>query len=268
MFTFTLGRKTDFSYKTNQLIALLSLLVVAIGWMLTGKVSSGIYIGVGVFLTWALSREIDPKHEYSAFLAAAFSFLNLLYYDNVQLLVIVWMLLLMRIVNGITGKELTVFDIFSVLGLTIYLSLNGGNSVYLVIFILAIAFIIKAREKMRAALIASGIGLAFFIVESFFMSYLSFNTINYLDPINIFAIATLSLSFVLFWFLSKAETEDDKGNRLNRFKLLASQIVYSSAVLLLFLFGDTSLNNLIIYLSAIVGVTIYFIGFNILNREK
>ena len=89
--------------------------------MFTGTVLSGVYVGFGFFLTWALVRELDPNHEYSALLAAAFSLLNLLYYENVQLLVVVWVLLLMRIINGITGKELTTFDIFSVLGLTTYL---------------------------------------------------------------------------------------------------------------------------------------------------
>ncbi|OJF94643.1 hypothetical protein [Alkalibacterium sp. 20] len=256
----------NFSYKTNQLIALLAALAAAFGWALIGEISAGLYIGIGVFLTWALSRELDSKHQYSAFIAAAFSLLNLLHYENVQLIIIFWILLLMRMVNGITGKELTVFDIYSVLGFTVYLSFNDENSVYLLIFLLAMTFITKTREKAKVVLIASGIGLAFFIVESFFMNYLSFNNIDYLDPITLFVIATLCLSFMLFWFLSKVETTDDRGKRVNRSRLLASQMLYSATVLLLFFFGDMSLNNLIIYISAILGVAIYFIGFTLSSR--
>lgn len=264
---FTLGRKIDLSYKTNQLIAGLSLVVAAIGWSLTGKISSGIYIGIGVFLTWAVSRELDPKHEYSAFLSAAFSLLNLFYYETIQLLVIVWLLLLMRIINGITGEELTNFDIFSVLGLTIYLSITNGNSIYIMIYVLAMAFTMKVREKTKVALIAGGIGLVIFIVESFFMSYLIVNQIDYFNPLSIGTLAMVFLSVVLFWFLSKDKTKDDRGQTIKRVKLLAGQILYSAAILLLFLFSELSLNNLIIYLAVLVGITIYFIGVKILNRE-
>ena len=44
--------------------------------------------------------------------------MNLFYYEDLQLIVIFWFLLLMRMVSGITGKGLTTFDIFSLLGFT------------------------------------------------------------------------------------------------------------------------------------------------------
>ncbi len=267
-FMFNLGRMVDFNYKTNKIIAIVSIVVAAIGWILTGNVLSGLYIGLGAFLTWALSRELDPKHDYSAFLAVLFSLLNMFYYEDIQLLEIFWILLLMRITSGITGKGLTIFDIFSVLGFTIYLSLNNKNSVYLIVFILAMAFIIKVKEKKRETLIAGGIGLGFFIAESFFMRYLAFNNLDYLNSIGIFAIITLCVSFILFWFLAKDEIIDDLGNGVKRFRIGASQILYSVAVLLLFFLGNISMNNLVIYLSVIVGVMIFFIGFKGLNRKK
>ena len=265
---FTLGRKIDFNYKTNMIILISSLLVASIGWILTGQFLSGIYIGGGVFLTWALSREIDPNHAYSAFLAAGFSLINLFYYESIQLLVIFWILLLMRMVSGITGKELTLFDIFSVLGLTIYMTINNKNSIYLIVFVLAMAFIIKTKEKIVVALIASGIGLGVFIWESFFMKYLPFNNINYLNSISLFTITTLFISFILFLFLSKEESRDDKGNKVKRFRIFTSQSLYSVAILMLFFFGGISTNNLVIYLSVIIGVIIYFIVFKLLNRNS
>lgn len=265
---FTLGRNMDFSYKTNQMIALSSVLTAAIGWMLTRNILSGVYIGFSVFLTWALARELDPKHQYSAFLAAACSLLNLLYYETIQLLVVGWILVLMRIVNGITGKELTTFDIFSVLGLTIYLSLTNGNSIYLMLFVLAMIFSIKAGAKTREAVIASAISIGVIAVDRFFINDLSFNRIDFSNTVTLFLIVVLVFSLIVFWFLSKDEAEDDKGNKVNRSKQLASQILYSATVLLLFFFGGASLNNLIIYLSALLGVTSYFIGAKILNRNR
>ena len=102
--------------------------------------------------------------------------------------------------------------------------------------------------------------MGMFIAESFFMRYLSFNSIDYLNFINMFAITILGISFVFFWFLSKDAIEDDIGNRVNGFRVLASQILYSTALLLLLFLGEISINNLVIYLAAIAGVMIYFIG--------
>lgn len=262
---FTLGRSMDFSYKTNQMIVLASAVVAAIGWWLTGNVLSGVYIGFSVFLTWALVRELDPNHDYAAFLAAAFSLLNLFYYENVQLLVVVWILLLMRILNGITGKALTTFDIFSVWGLTAYLSFDNGNSIYLIIFALAMACSLKMGGKKRAAGIASLISVGVVAVDWFFMNKLSLGSLAYSNAVTLFAVTVVGLSPLLFWFLSKAETKDDKGNSVDRSKLLASQILYSATVLLLFFFGSVTLNNLVIYLSAVLGTLLYFSGNKILK---
>lgn len=257
----------DISYKTNQLIAAIALIVAAIGWSLTGEISSGLCIGAGVFLTWALSRELDPKHGYSAFLAAGLSLINLFYYETIQLLVIVWLLLLMRIINGITGKALTTFDLFSVLGLSLYLSISNENSIYMIIYALAMVFTVKAREKMKEALIAGGIGLIIFIAEIFLMDYLIVSQIDYSNVLNIGILAVLFLSVILFWFLSKDKAEDDKGNRLKRVELLSSQWLYSVAILLLFLFSNISLNNLIIYIAVLLGIAVYFIGITILKKD-
>ena len=265
---FTLGRNPDFKYKTNKLILLMSLIVATIGWISTGNIVSGIYIGAGVFLAWALSREIDPKHDYSAFIAATISLLNLFYYQNFQFLIIFWIILLMRIVNGITGKELTFFDVFSVLGLTIYLSLSNQNSIYLSIYFLAMLFLIKTSKRSNKVLVASGISLGFFLVESLFMSYLSFTNIDFLQPVSIITLLLLSLSLLLFLFLSNDKIEDDKGNRVKKSKIIASQLLYTLTIFLLFLFESIDMNNLVIYLSVISGVSIYFIVFKFLERRQ
>ena len=255
---FTLGRDMDIHYKTNQLITGLLLLTAALGWIVTGSVVSGLYIGGSVFLTWALSREIDPKHDYSAFLAAAFSLLNLFYYENVQLLVIFWLLLLLRMINGITGKRLTAFDVFSTLGLTLYLTYTSENSIYLLPFALAAAFVLRDGEKIKVISAAGGIASALFLAASLFMDYLSVEPVSYLEPVNLFLPATSGLSLMVFWFLSKEGAEDDRGHKVSRSRLLSSQVLYSLTVLLLFFFSDMGLNNLIMYASAVWGVTISF----------
>lgn len=265
---FTLGRKIDLGYKTNKLIVLMTLLAAFIGLIVTRDILSGLSIGAGIFLTWALSRELDPKHEYSAFVAAALSLVNVIYYDSIQFLVILWLLLLLRMTNGISGKKLTAIDFIMVLALTIYLSFNGENSLYFIPFILATALLIRTREKTLLTVTAAVIALVLFIAQTFFMTYLSLNRINYSDPLTIVVITVLFLSLIVFWFISKGEIQDDKGNPVNRTRLLTAQLVFSMSILLLFLFGDIHLNNLIIYLSTITGITLYFALSKLVKKDK
>jgi len=264
---FTLGRKIDLHYKPNLIIVLCVLIVIVIGGLVTGEVLSGIYQGGGVFLTWALSRELDPAHDYSAFIAAALSLFMLLYFEAIHFLIILWLLLLMRAVNGITGKQLTLFDIFAVVGFTVYLSLTNENSIYLLIFTLAMAFIKRTREKTKMVWAAVALGFILFVVQSFFMNPLSFNRIDYLTPLILLVIVSSIFSPIIFLFLSQVETEDDNGNKADRSQVFASQLLYSVAVLLFVFFGDLTFNEQIIYSSAIIGVTLHLIGTTFIENK-
>jgi len=257
---FTLGRKIDLGYKPNLFIVLFSLIVATLGWLVTGEFLSGISLGVGVFLTWALSRELDPAHDYSAFIAAALSLSRLFDFESVQLLVGLWLLLLMRAVSGITGKELTLFDVFTLLAFTVYLSLSKENSIYLLVFVLATVFIIRTSEKTKEVAAAGALGFIFFIGQSFVMNALSVNSTDDFNLLTLLVIVSAGLSLIVFWFLSRIKTEDDQGNRAVQSKVFASQLLYSATMLLFVFFGDMTFNDQIIYLSTVIGVALYFIG--------
>ena len=265
---FTLGRKIDVFYLTNRIIILLAIVVAIIGWLITGEVLLGMYIGGGSFFTWALARELDPKHEFSAFLCVAFSLLNLYYFKSFQLLEIFWIILLMRTVSGITGKAVTFFDIFSVLGMTVYLSISMKNAVYLIPFIIAMVFVKKLNEDGRMPLVASGIAAAAFTVEVIFFKYLSVNLNVFTRKFNILVFALIILSFFSWHLISKEKVKDDLGKIVQRSKVLLSQIVFSVAVLIIYISGEISINNLIIYLSAIAGVFIYWIGYKLFQGSR
>ena len=136
------------------------------------------------------------------------------------------------------------------------------------IFVLAMVCSMKTGAKTREAWIASAISIGIVAVDRFFMNNLSFDRMDYSNAVTLFVIAASGLSLILFWFLSKDETKDDKGNSVNRSKLLAGQILYSATLLFLFIFGGVSLNNLVIYLSAVSGATIYFVGDKFLTRTR
>lgn len=265
---FTLGRMLDFNYRTNKLILSLVLLAAAAAWALTGGFLASFYIGMGVFLTWALSRELDPKHEYSAFAAVLFSLFNLFSYESIQLAVILWIVMLTRMVSGTTGEKLTILDLFLGLSFTVYLSLDNKNGLYLLIFILVLLFIMKVEKRTGKLLVTAGIGLILFIIQGMFIGYFSLSNTDYLSPINLFFITVVCLSFIFFWFFSKEDAKDDKGNKLSRFRLLAGRFFYSIAILLLFFFSGISQNTLTLYLSAILGIASYFIISNYLIKHK
>ena len=265
---FTLGRKVDFNYKTNKIIVIAAAICGVIGWIATGNVRSGLTLGFSVFLTWALGRELDPNHDYSAFIALGLSLLNFVYYENIQLLVIVWLLLLIRLVNGITGKSPTIFDVVSALGFTVFLSMDNANSGYIVVFGLAMLCLIKLQVKPKLALAAGVIGLGLFIGQLFFMNYPVVNPILNINGLRIFASLLLVSSFMLFWFLSKADIKDDLGHPVKRSRILAGQMLFSGAGLILLIFDAVSFNNLVIYLSVILASWIYFLSEQVFKRKR
>lgn len=216
---FTLVRKIDLNYTTNRIIVIISLLVAGTGYLITKDMRSSLYLGGGTFLTWALAREVDPKHEYSAFLCAAISLINIFYYKNIELLIIFWILLLIRIVSAITGKKITIVDVLSVVGLSIFLSISNQNIVYLIPCLLAVISLMIFNGKIKISLA--------------FLSKISTN------------------------FLSVNGVIDDKGNPADVLKIRASQLLFLITILLLFLFSDVGFNNAVIYISVIVGVTLY-----------
>lgn len=264
---FTLGRKIDLRYKPNLIIVLLSLLAVAAGWLFFGEFQSGISLGGGFFLTWALTRELDPAHDYSAYLAAFLSLSVLFDFERIHFLSALWLLLLLRAVNGISGKDLTLFDLVSLFGFTLYLSFNDENSIYFLLFALAMMFIRQRGSKPKEAGIAGILALILFIVQSTWMAGLYFNSFEFLNLFDLLMIAGPLLSLIVFRSLSRTKVEDDKGNSVAQSRIFSSQLLYDAAVLLFFFFSDTTFSDQVLYLSAIAGVVLYFMTLKFKSKQ-
>lgn len=262
---FTLGRKIDVSYKSNRLIALSVVLLTGIGWWVTGEIVSGLILGGTVFLTWALSRELDPPHDYSAFVAAALSLFVLADIESIQFLTPFWLLLLLRTVNGITGKELTLLDVIFMLSLTVYVSFTNENPIYLLLFVLAMFFNRQRGTKNVLFLIAGVFGFILFLAQIFTLHPLTLNSLESLSTLNFILLIVAILTPVLGWFLSQDEMEDDQGNQANRTKVFASQILYGISLLLFVFFTEISFGNQVIYLAVVVGVALYYLALRVLT---
>ena len=254
---FTLGRKVDINHTTNRFILIFSLTVGVIGYFATGAFSSGLSLAGGTFLTWALVREVDPKHEYSAFLSAALSLTNLFYFERMNLLAIVWILLLLRMVSEICGKKLTLLDFLIVFGFSAYLSISNENSIYFIPFIIALSSLIVFKEQSNISYTFLAISVAIFLIESFYFNYLSMADPGVSTMLNVVIISVLILFPFFIRFVRINEVMDDKGNPAHTKKMKLSQMIFPVIVLLLYIFVGIGLNNLIIYLSVITGVTVY-----------
>lgn len=242
-----------------MIIVLLALAGGLSGWALTTEGLLGLYLGTGIFLSWALTREIDPAHPYSAFVAAALSFFTFLTPDTFQAILVFWLLLLIRMVNGITGKQLTLIDLFTTFGFTIFLSLTRENSLYLLVFGLAMVSLIAVGEQSKPAIIAAVIAFLLFVWQSFFINGITFISLSEVDYLTGSLLLLTLLASLLFWRLSKVKCQDDKGNRANSARIFYGQLLFCTTILLFTLAGAMEVNDQIIYLAVIAGVVFYHI---------
>lgn len=124
-----LGRPLDPSYPSNLFIIVATVLSL-IGFGLASYLDAvglleslwaGIRAALAVFLTWALTRELDPDHPASAVLAAIGQIPVIFFYESPGLLLSWWALFIFRVLNRSTGIKAKVPDTILVLGLSLWL---------------------------------------------------------------------------------------------------------------------------------------------------
>ena len=106
-----IGRPIDFSYPTNRAIVALSAAAAASGFLFrlfTGYVWHqsllwGAGAGLTLFLTWALTRELDPDNNLSAFVAAVLAWVGVFMWGLPLFLALFWLLVMVRMLNRSTG---------------------------------------------------------------------------------------------------------------------------------------------------------------------
>lgn len=130
----TIGRALDPDYPTNRLILILTAVGAAAGlgwglfagWTVIEAGLLGARSGLALFLSWALTREMDPDREWAAFAAVGFTGMGLLILGVPDLTVVFWALLLLRVVNHTTGLSATLLDTLGLVGLGAWLSWQGN----------------------------------------------------------------------------------------------------------------------------------------------
>ena len=116
----SLPRPLEPQYPTNAAIALLmsmSALALTVYYLAIRRAPigfslfAGALLGLTVFFSWALAREIDPDHPLSAFAAAGITLLGAFGFATFpDLLAIIFLLIGTRILNRSVGPPATVLD--------------------------------------------------------------------------------------------------------------------------------------------------------------
>lgn len=265
---FTLGRKIDIHYNTNRWILIIMALTSGIGIFTNGDLVTGIKIGVSVFLTWALTREVDPKREYAAFLTAGLALSSLFIAFEVDLMIIFYLLLLLRLVNNITGKLPTTLDLGIVFAIATYLSISMENSTYIFLFILGLFINKELKANKNIYKVFSWLSAGIFIFLTFYFKDYKYNSQTFSNNwIMGLYIISLILYFLFIYMDKDKSVSDDKGTKTDSKKILHGQIGYGISIGILFLFSEVAIGNMIVYLSAILGTAIYWAMSKFLKSE-
>ena len=257
---FTLGRKIDPSYRTNLCVVIASLAISLAGWILFEVFSKGFGLGAGFFLCWALAREIDPLHDVSAFVSAGIFLSFFFLYDAMDFGVLFWLLLLLRMISGICGKNPTPVDILFLYGLTGYLAFSGQNIIYLILLAVAllIAYVRYGKDlKFLYGATVSVLTLSFMAFHGWSLASGSIFE-NLLLSSRLILLISVLLSFSLLYFRKMdGLVPDDKGQPLDGKQFRLASLYYVFALFSLAFFEKITLMTFLNLLSVIAGVVLY-----------
>jgi hypothetical protein len=159
----SLSRVVDPRYSSNRLViagALVAGAVTALANLSGLDTGLGaVSAAVGVFLAWAIARELDPDYPPSAAVAMPISLVLLLAIGPASLLVSMGVLLGVRLVAGTVGAPLRPLDIIGVVGLAAFLGANLIGVVGLAAMIIGV--IVDEPHRKRAIVIAASAATVF-----------------------------------------------------------------------------------------------------------
>jgi len=128
----SIGRQMDLKQPSNVVIILLSVILLAGGFIFQVATGygwqKGIFWGLGisvtVFLAWALSRETEPGNDIASYISSGLVAIIVFYYYPPNFIALIWLMLALRIVNRSTGYKARWHD-------SILITLISGWLVYI-----------------------------------------------------------------------------------------------------------------------------------------
>lgn len=114
-----LPRAVDLSYRSNALIAGISVIMFVIGWMVTQSVNTAFGWLWLPFVAWTIAREIDPDREWQAFIAVGFGIVAAVIWGMPNFSIAVFLMFSVRLMVGSVSQK---FHSTDFLALGIFLS--------------------------------------------------------------------------------------------------------------------------------------------------
>ena len=227
-----IGRTIDPRYPTNLAIIIWSFLVAVVIFAFrlvsgTELVQAGInafVASLSVFYVWALSREIDPDEQLSAFVSVALMTIALFVVEvRFNLIVLFYLMSMSRIINRISGLPAKWSDSIVLLLFTGYVGLWGG---WLCALIGAVAFLLDSLlpNPDRKHIFFAGLALIVMVVALLMQN----QEINLLSPSIDYLILSIGATIIFVPHIIKSRTittrADITGETLNSTRVQATQV--------------------------------------------
>lgn len=268
-----LARPVDLRFRTNRMIAILipvagivAFVVALITDMGLSNALFALFItAFATFLTWALARELDPDHDWSAFVAVALIWLALLFYTDLSLakpipqlglLSLALIVASMRITSRIIGPPSRIGDSVLVL-LGIALALYFDKWVITLIPIAALLLDGIMVNPLRRHLVFSGLAS---VIVVLWLVFRGFPETQGLTSVHTIAVAVISLGYFLTIAATRKITSvpDLDGYILDIRRVRAAMILALAAGLVSVLWnGSAAIVFLLPLWCAMIGVTLY-----------
>ena len=259
-------RVLDPRYPTNLAIIVLSAVAgaAALLYRLTAGMSLfdslvwSVGAGFTVGLTWAISRELDPDHDLSAFVAAALAIAGLVVFSLPGIAIHFWLVVLARIIIRPVGFTARLFDSLALLGLGGWLAWDGN---WIVGVMTAVAFVLDARlsEPLRRQLYFAGVTLLMTVV------FVALDGWSRPADNTSYLAAVLPVSVLFVWVIvgsGEVESRTDATRQpMDGRRVRAAQLVsLLTALLMAWWYGNAGVVQLLPLWAAFLGIALFRIG--------
>ena len=213
--------------------------------------------GLGLFLAWALGREIDPEHDISALAAALLSVPAMILFGTPMIIGGFWILIALRCVVRTAGPKPGAVDGALITALALWLAYRyswpyGATAVLFLLF----DALLKPRNKLSflfAGIAAAGTAVITFLLTGGAGTFALSRAMGILIPA-----VTAAVLFLILTERRLHARSDDGSHQISRARLRAAQAgSLVLLVLLLYRTGLTGFTDRIPLLAAVAGAVLY-----------
>ena len=236
----SIGRPLDFNYKTNKAIVIITTITIMFGlvfsilneFTIPNVILTGVSFGITFFVSWAISREIDPDNSISAFIGLIPLFTILFFWIETNIIILFWLLISLRIINRTTGLPARIFDsgmlfVISVLMSYFYSPIFGLLSA--IVFLFDTKLIDGQKFQLIFASLSLFLSIIFFTINNKVFVLPIFSMLQLLSIL----IITIVFAFISY-FTKNVKSKGDRNNEpLSLSRIRTAQIFILFSVLLM-----------------------------------